>query len=188
MVIGSAFPVIAGLAIGIAFVVLFSAMLKPDFMLSDKELISKYSELAEVKYFLEKHPEAKGDVSRSQYENELEISYIIEKQVAPPSQLYTGVNTFGIHIFTKPNQLSVGIFCGVYHGVTIGGGYDANINSIDEAEKNCFHIADREGVFEPDISENELNGGVFLSGENDADSNNGNDPPVSIDLPRYPTE
>ena len=131
-------PVIAGLSIGIAFVVSFAIVLRPDTMLSDEELVAKYSELEEVKYFLEKHPEAKADVSRNPYESYLGISYSVERQVAPPSELYTGINTFGIQIYTKPNQLSVGIFCGLYHGMTIGGLNNANINSIDEGEKNCF--------------------------------------------------
>ena len=141
-------PVIAGLAVGIAFVVLFSAMLKPDFMLSDEELVAKYSELAEVKYFLEKHPDAKAEVSRNQNDNYLSISYSVERQVAPPSELYTGINVFGIDVYTKPNHLSLGVFCAVYHGVTIGGGsHDVSIGGglksdrIEEAEKNCFPVS-----------------------------------------------
>lgn len=119
MVDGSTFPVMAGLAIGIAFVVLFSAMLKPDFILSDEELVAKYSKLAEVRFFLDKYPEAKAAVSRSPNENDLQISYTVERQVEPPSELHTGINTFGIHVYTRPNHLSLGLSCGVYQGVTI---------------------------------------------------------------------
>jgi hypothetical protein len=157
--------VITGLAAGIGFIVLFSVMLKPDFMLSDEELVAKYNKLAEVKYFLEKHPDAKAEVTRSPNDNYLAISYRIEGQVAPPSQLYTGVNVFGIDVYAKPNHLSLGIFCGVYHGVTIGWGL-ADIASIDEAEKNCFPVSENEGIFEPH-PDDDLMGGVFLSNSNE---------------------
>lgn len=120
-----------------AFVVVFSVVLKPDFLLSDDELISKYSKIAEVRHFLEKYPDAKAEVSRSPYEKYFEISYNVERQVEPPSVLYTGINIFGINVYNRPNHLSLAISCGVSQGLTFELGFD-DINAIDEAEKNCF--------------------------------------------------
>lgn len=160
MVNGSSIPVVAGLAIGIAFIVLFSVMLKPDFMLTDEELISKYSKLTEVEYFLERYPEATATVNRSPNENYVEVSYTIERQVASPSELYTGINIFGMHVSSRSNHVSFGLTCGVYHGVTIGGGL-VDLDSIEQAEENCFRNPNNDGMFEPDNSGDELNEEVF---------------------------
>lgn len=59
MVTSSGIPVIAGLTIGIGFLVLFSVLFRPTSVLSDSKLLSSYSELAEVKYFFDKYPDAK---------------------------------------------------------------------------------------------------------------------------------
>lgn len=134
---GSAIPVVAGLAVGIGFVALFSAMLKPDVAPSDKELVSKYSELAEVKYFLEKYPDAKAEVSRSQNEDNIEISYSVERQAEQPSGLDKGINNLGIHVYTKSTYLPLEILCRVHEGGTIGWAFDG-VGTIDEAEKTCF--------------------------------------------------
>lgn len=132
-------PVIAGLAVGIAFVVLFSMMFKlASFVLSDKELIAKYSELAEVRYFIEKYPDAKAEVIRTTDENSVEIVYSVERQAEQPSGLSAGVNTLGLHVYTRPNlPLSLGVSCGVHEGLIIGWGYADN-GSIDGAEETCF--------------------------------------------------
>jgi hypothetical protein len=161
MVNGSSVPVVAGLAIGIAFIVLFSVVLKPDFILTDQELISKYGKLSEVKYFREKYPDAKAEVNRNPNEESLRVSFSFERQAQPPTDWYSGINTFGITVYSEPNHLSLATSCAASQGVTIEMGFD-NITSIDEAEKNCFHTASTgTGIFEPDNSGAELNDEVY---------------------------
>jgi hypothetical protein len=186
MVDGSSLPVIAGLAIGVAFVVLFSALIKPDFMLSDEELISKYSELAEVKYFLNKYPDAKAEVNRNPHERGSEVLFSVERQIYPSGQFYTGIHSLTVSVSAKPFHPTLFISCGL-GGISTLGSLEGT-DTIDATEQRCFQPTNAIGIFEPDTSGDELNGGVFLTTENDADSNDGNDPPVSVDLPRYPTE
>lgn len=134
-------PVISGLTIGIAFVILFSAMLKPAFTLPERELVSKYSELAEVQYFLEKYPDAKAEVSRGLNENSVEIVYSVERRAEQPSELYTGTNTLGLHVYTKPDPYHPRQFelaCKVHQGMTVGWTF-ADAGAMEEADKTCFH-------------------------------------------------
>lgn len=134
-------PVVTGLAVGIAFVVLFSAIPMPGFMLSDRELVSKYSELAQVKYFLDRYPDAKAEVSRYPKEDNVEIVYSVERQAEQPSGLYKGINTLGLHVYTRPDTYHSRPFelsCKVDQGMTIGWTY-ADTSAIDEAERTCFH-------------------------------------------------
>lgn len=143
-------PVIAGLAIGIAFVILFSSISMPDFMLSDEELVAKYSKFAEVKYFLEKYPDAMAEVKRSpDKEDHIEISYSVERRIESASDGYTGTNFFGIHVYSEPDQLSFGLACGVVNGATIGWGFEG-VGAIDAIGNECFHISDDEDASELD--------------------------------------
>ena len=138
---GAAFPVIAGLAVGIGFVILFFVMLKPAFTLSDRELISKYSELAQVKYFLEKYPDAKAEVSRGLNGNSVKIVYSVERQVEQPSGLHTGTNTLRLHVYTRPDPYHPRQFelaCKVHQGMMIGWTF-ADTGAMDEADKTCFY-------------------------------------------------
>jgi hypothetical protein len=157
----SILPVIAGLAIGLAFVVLLSMNLRLDNTLSDEELIAKYSKLPETRYFLEKHPDAKADVDRISHENALMVSFSVEKQVAPASDFYSGINIFSVTAYNnRLTQLNLSVECGS-NGMTVGVGL-ADVSGIDAAEEWCFQTLDRNGgILEPDKSSNELNDTVY---------------------------
>jgi len=159
MVTGSLVPVIAGLAAGIALVVLFAVALKPDSMMSDDEIISKYSKIPEVRYFLDKYPDAKADVDRNPFEEFLTISFTVEKQIDQPAGWYTGTHNLGVNIYTKPNHVSLAIFCGM-GGMTGEEGL-SGINTIDAVEQEYFRAGDEIGVFAPDTTGDELGGGNF---------------------------
>jgi len=135
-------PVIAGLAVGIALVTFFSVMIKPDSALSDKELVSKYSKVPEVSYFLDKYPDAKTEVDRNPVEEYLTVSFTIERHLAPSSVFYSGNHTLGVNVYAKPNHLSLAIFCGM-GGMTGEWGL-SGMDMIDEAEKECFQTTTRE--------------------------------------------
>lgn len=132
-----AIPVIAGLGVGIGFIVFFSSMMPPAFMLPNKKLISEYSELAGVELFLEKYPNAKPEVVRSPAKTFDEIVYSIERQAEQPSKI-SGINTLTLHINTTPNYVSLELVCEVQEDGLIGWTYVDN-DSMDEAEKTCFH-------------------------------------------------
>ncbi|HEU4605884.1 MAG TPA: hypothetical protein VFS46_06565, partial [Nitrososphaera sp.] len=136
---GSGAPVAAGLAIGITFVVVFSVVLKPDFMLTDEELISKYSDLAEVKYFLEKYPDAKVEVNRNPYEEDAEISFTVERQIYPSGQFYTGIHSLTVWVLAQPYHPAFSISCGL--GWMSTAGELKNTGEIDSIEQWCFQTA-----------------------------------------------
>ena len=137
MVDGSMFPVVAGLGIGIAFVVIFSIMLQPASIQVNEELILKYSELPEVKYFLDKYPEAKATVKKTPIENYFVVSYTVDRRVEPPSELYTGINSFAIEVNSRNNLVWFDLNCYVHQGMTIGATL-TDTSLIDEAGDNCF--------------------------------------------------
>jgi hypothetical protein len=57
--------------------------------------------------------------------------------------------------------LTLGVECGVSHGLTVGLGL-ADVSGIDAAEEWCFQTIDRDsGDFEPDTSGDELNDAVY---------------------------
>lgn len=138
---GSGAPVAAGLAIGIAFVMVFSVVLKPDFMLTDEELISKYSELAEVKYFLEKYPDAGAEVNRNPNEENLRISFTVERQIYPPGQFYTGIHSLTVSVFAQPYHAAL-ISCGL-GGISSMGSLEST-DAIDVMEQRCFQTVTAE--------------------------------------------
>ena len=158
----SGLPVVAGLAVGIGFMVLFAIILRPDLTLSDQELIAKYSKLAEIHYFLEKHPDAKAEVGRYPYEQALSVSYSVEKQVDPVSGLYTGINVLTITADKNElNHLTLSIDCTVSRGVTVQSNFD-DVSAIGTAEEWCFQTQGKDiGLFEPDTSGDELNDEVY---------------------------
>jgi hypothetical protein len=138
---GSTSPVIVGLAIGIGFVVLFASAFKPAIVPSDRELVANYSKLNEVRYFFEKYPSAKVEVSRPVNENYIDVIYSVERQVGQPSNLYSGINTLELHVYTTPNPYiptTLELVCKVSEGMTIGWTY-ADGNGIDEAERVCLY-------------------------------------------------
>lgn len=154
MVTGGSIPVIIGMTTGISLIVLFSTMFKPDSMLTDDELISKYSKIAEVNYLLDKYPDAIVEVNRTPYDRYLTISFSVERQVDPPSHFYTGIHSLGIHLYTNPNHLSLAIYCGKT-GITAESGL-TGITMVDEAEKECFQTSYRDQQFT--IVANSVNG------------------------------
>ena len=161
MVGSSLIPVIAGLAIGIAFVGSFAIVLRPDILLSDNELIAKYSKFDMIRYFIERHPDAEAKVERYLPQQVLSVSYSVEKQVEPASDLYSGINTLKVSADNRRNHLTFSISCGVHQGVTIEYTSD-EISAIDAGEENCFQTpGNHTGVFEPDISGNYLNDQVY---------------------------
>lgn len=136
---GDILPVVAGLAIGIGLVVLFSVMHKPDFMLTDEELVSKYGKLGEVKYFLEKFPDARTEVNRNPNDDNLEISFIIEKRIYPASGFDAGIHSLTVSVLARPYQSTLSISCGL-GGVSTSGELE-NTDEIDFAEQWCFQTA-----------------------------------------------
>jgi len=122
-------------------------------MLTDEELVSKYSKIPEIKYFLEKYPDANIEVDRSPYERYIGISFGVERQVDPPS-IYTGIHSLGIRLYTNPYHVSLNMYCGKT-GMTGEWGL-SGISQVDEAEKECFQTSYREQQFT--IVANRVNG------------------------------
>ena len=84
-------PVIAGLVVGIAVIILFSLTFNPVLSsLTDTELIEKAKTSKQVQFFLQKYPEAKITVDR--LERGVEISFVAEKQVTNPDASQDGVS------------------------------------------------------------------------------------------------
>lgn len=139
---GSSLSVVAGLAVGIAFIILFSIAPRLDFLLSDREIISKYSNLPEVRYFLDKYPDAKAEVDRSHSERYIWVSFTVEEQVTPPSGLDTGIHVLTVSVLGRPFQPVLEISCGL-DGMT-GSGPLQSIEAIDSTEQWCFQSSGAE--------------------------------------------
>jgi hypothetical protein len=162
---GEGAPVVAGLALGVAFIIVFAITLKPDFLLSDDELVSKYSKIPEISYFLEKYPDAAVEVSRDPNEQYLGVSFTVERQVSPPRAFDAGTHTLGVSVVSVgPFKPVLSISCGL-GGITSEASFES-IETIDFTEQWCFQTINNVGVFELD-PDGDLMGGVFLSGEND---------------------
>jgi len=168
-----AIPVVAGLVVGIAFVIAMALAMTPDTMLSDEALIAKYSKIAEVRYFLEKYPDAQVEVERISSQQATMVYFEVAKQVEPASEWNSGINVLRVSAYKdKLAPLALGIGCGTsqelaglksifYYGVGI-----ADVSNIDAWEERCFQtsgisvIVNGE-VFEPDTSGDELNNDVY---------------------------
>jgi hypothetical protein len=148
-----AIPVVAGLVIGIFFVVAVAWTLTPASMSSDEALIAKYSRIPEVRYFLEKHPEAQFEVERIPNEGAVIVYYRVERQVEPASEWNSGVNVLSVELYKdRMNKLALGVGCGVSQGMTIGVGI-VDKTTIDIWEEKCFTTSGGNvDVFEPDTS------------------------------------
>lgn len=164
----SVLPVLAGLAVGVTFIVLFAMALRPDNVLSDEELIAKYSKLAQISYFLEKHPDARAEVERLSSEQALLVSYRVERQVEPASDLYTGINILSVSAYKDElNHVTLSVDCGVSQGLTAGitfrtGVSFDEISAIDAWEERCFPTSDNNlGLTYPDATGDELNDDVY---------------------------
>lgn len=87
-------PVIAGLVIGIAFVVMLSLASFPVAALTDEELIEKTKKLKEVQLFLEMHPDAEISVERhNDTFRAVEVHYSVTKQIMEPTRFDSGIRT-----------------------------------------------------------------------------------------------
>jgi hypothetical protein len=167
----SGLSVIAGLAIGIAFVLLFSMAWRLDNTLSDDEIIAKYSQLTEIRYFLEKYPDAQAEVERIPSGQTTIVHFRAERQVESGSEMYSGVNVLSVSAYIdKLNGLTLGIDCGVSQGPTIGVGMFhigvgiADTSAIDQWEERCFRTSGNDvnvEIFAPDTSTDELNDNVY---------------------------
>jgi hypothetical protein len=127
-----AIPVIAGLIVGIAFIVAVAWSMTPASMSSDEALIAKYSRIPEVRYFLDKYPDSQVEVERLPTEQAIIVYFRVEKQVEPASEWYSGVNVLFVEAYKdRPNQLSLGVSCGFSQGMTVGVGI-VDTKTIDE--------------------------------------------------------
>jgi hypothetical protein len=145
-------PVVSGLAIGIAFIMLVSSMPKPDSLLSDEELIAKYSKLPEIKYFLGKYPDAKVEVDRNPHEQYFVILFTAERQVNPERRFDSGIHSLGVSVHAPPfRQAVLFISCGA-GGMTTDRAVES-IETIEDTEKWCFQPTPQfySGEFEPEI-------------------------------------
>lgn len=89
---GSLIPAaIAGLAVGIAFVIIFSLEFMPATALTDEELIEKTKSLEEVQLFLELYPDAEVRVDRNDPPGQIHVYYSVERQAREPSTFDSGI-------------------------------------------------------------------------------------------------
>ncbi|MEP0826022.1 MAG: hypothetical protein HRF40_11100 [Nitrososphaera sp.] len=105
-------------------------------MLSDEELLAKYSELPAIRYFLDKYPDAKAEVDRTPHEQYFVILFTAERQVSPQRGFNSGVHSLGISVLTTPFQPSLYVTCGL-GGMSTDQAVES-IETIDNTEKWCF--------------------------------------------------
>jgi hypothetical protein len=130
--------VIAGLAVGIAVVILFSMIIRSDSLLSDEELIARYSKIPEVKYFLSKYPDATVNVDRWDYgKHAVGVSLMTERQVYPPSDDEDGRHSFYMSVTSRP-LLPPSMLIGCGYGHVSGETPLMNIDMIDSMAQGCF--------------------------------------------------
>jgi hypothetical protein len=142
-----AIPVIAGLVVGIAFVVAVAWSMTPASMSSDEALIAKYSRIPEVRYFLDKYPDSQVEVERIPGEGAVTVYYRVERQVQPASDWNSGINTLIVSAYKNGlNQLALGVDCGFSQGMTIGVGI-IDKTTIDIWEERCFQTSSVNWLF-----------------------------------------
>ena len=69
------------------------------------------------------------------------MTYSVEKQVEPPSDLYSGINILELDVYRTTNpyrSTSFELVCKVSQGMNIGWTY-ADVSAFDEADQVCFH-------------------------------------------------
>ena len=113
---GASALVIAGLAIGFAFVLVFAFAFQPVTALSNEQLVTKSKEIGDVQHFLSKYPDAKVDIRRDL--TKVTISYHISKHLSQPTDNYPdGVTRERILVITynaKPESdgmLDLRMYC-----------------------------------------------------------------------------
>ena len=98
--------VIAGLAVGIALIVVFASMFSPATAKTDSQLIESTRDLKEVRYFLSKYPEATVAVDRPTYEAyRAVVTYSFDKQLCESDPDAFGDNcikTIMLDVIMKP--------------------------------------------------------------------------------------
>jgi hypothetical protein len=128
-------PVMAGLAVGIAVIVLFSLTFKSPSSLTDTELIEKAKTSKQVQFFLQKYPEAKIAVDR--LERGTEVSFLAEKQVTNLDASQDGVSEKRLTASVDPtggDGIALRLEC--YHA---GGGMIASYGvTVDDIDRSCF--------------------------------------------------
>lgn len=153
MVIGGLIPVIAGLAIGILFVALFFAMLKPVDTMTDDELrelvSSQYPQFQALK---ERYPNTVVE-EIERHDRATEFRYVATKEPLDPNIIsFPGPRILAITLEIQPlSARTLSVICG--SGLTTD--LPPTVQTIKSTD--CLEV----GVFEPDTSENELGGGNF---------------------------
>lgn len=155
---GSSVPVIVGLAVGIGFIVLFSAMLKPIDAMTDDELrrlvFDQYPQFQALK---ERYPNTVVE-EIERHERGTDFRYVATKEPIDDSTFsFHGPKMLAITLEIQPFSVrSLYVICG--SGLTTD--LPATVQAIKTTD--CLETASNVGVFEPDDS---LAGAVFLSEE-----------------------
>jgi hypothetical protein len=131
-------PILVGLALGIATIAIFSEFVRSDNLLSDKELIARYSNVPEVKYFMNKYPDAIVSVDRYDYGTPMtSVTYAIDRQVDTPTMIESGSHRLYISVLGQSlHPLTLEIGCGV-GGMTLNAAL-SNVSMIDAFASGCF--------------------------------------------------
>jgi hypothetical protein len=153
MVDGTLLPIIAGLAVGIAFVVLFSAMLKSIDAMTDDELrrlvSNQYPQFEALK---ERYPDT--PVQRiERYPWATYVHYEATKEPRDENTVsFPGPRVLAITLTIKPlGPLTLHVSC--------GSGLSTDLPATVQAIKttDCLETGSNVGVYEPDNSGDELN-------------------------------
>jgi hypothetical protein len=128
-------PVIAGMAVGIAFIVLFSLAYKPAIQLSDAELIEKTKTMKEVQFFLQKYPDAKSGVDRSALPDSLYVTHSVQIKLANYGGMDDGIREKQLIVIVDPygsNNMALSLSCLAPVSVSVDDGI-----TIDLVDKFC---------------------------------------------------
>ena len=148
-------PVIAGLAIGIALVVLFSTMLKPVYSMTDDELRKlAFDQYPQFQALKERYPNTTiEEIEHNQ--RGTEFRYVATREPVDPNTIsFPGPRILAITLTIEPlSPITLDVICG--SGLITE--LPATVQTIKTTD--CLEV----GVFEPDTSGDELNGAVFQS-------------------------
>src|SRR5690606_12997235 len=141
-------------------------MLKPVNSMTDDELRKLVSsEYPQFQALKERYPDTTVE-EIERHERRTDFRYVATKEPRDDSTfVFPGPRVLAITLTIKPlSPMTLNVICG--SGLTTN--LPATVQSIKTTD--CLEV----GVFEPDPTGGELNGGVFLSIENDVDRNNSN--------------
>ena len=151
---GSLLPVIAGLATGISFIMLFSAVSKPVGAMTDDELrklvADQYPQFQALK---ERYPNTTlEEIQR--YESVTYVHYTATKEPRDDS----------IFEFPGPKMLGITLEIQSLSGRSLYAFCGSGVSKVLPATVQAINTTDclETGVFEPDPAGNELNGAVFV--------------------------